>query len=135
MFTPPPVGHSIETRHIVAAEDTADRLGNPGVHVLASPRLLNWVEDTTALLWVGYRDSDEMLLGTEFHLNHVGAAQVGATVTIRGWIESVDGRRVRYGFEGRDERGKICHGWSENFLMPLAKLQARLGADAVRSES
>jgi fluoroacetyl-CoA thioesterase len=114
----PPVGSSSESQHIVTEADTAHAWGNTNVHVLATPRLLQWIEQTTGLLWRGYRDPErESLLGTDFRLRHTGPALVGATVTIRASVTEVDRRRVRYRFEAFDGAGPICEGWSENLLL------------------
>ena len=123
----PPVGAKAESQHIVAEADTAHAWGNTHVHVLATPRLLQWIEQTTGSLWRGYRDRDqEALLGTEFHFKHLGPGLVGATLTIRAEVTEVDRRRVRYRFEAFDEAGPVCEGWSENLLMPLDRHRERL---------
>lgn len=123
----PPVGSQSESQHIVTEADTAHASGNTNVNVLATPRLLQWIEQTTGMLWRGYRNRDEeALLGTEFHFRHLGPGLVGASVTIRASVIQVDRRRVRYRFEAHDEAGPICEGWSENLLMPLDRHRERL---------
>jgi len=123
----PPVGANSESQYVVSAADTAHAWGNANVHVLATPRLLQWIEQTTGLLWSGHRDPEqEALLGTEFCFKHLGPALVGATVTIRATITEVDRRRVHYQFEAFDQAGPICEGWSENFLMPMDRHLQRL---------
>ena len=111
----------------MAEADTAHAWGNTNVHVLATPRLLHWIEQTTGQLWSGYRAvEDEALLGTEFHFRHLAPALVGSRVTIRARVDEVDRRRVRYRFEAFDQAGPICEGWSENFLMPMDRHLQRL---------
>ncbi|MFI5268486.1 MAG: thioesterase family protein [Chloroflexota bacterium] len=123
----PPVGSSSESQHIVTEADTAHAWGNTNVHVLATPRLLQWIEQTTGMLWRGYRDPEqEALLGTEFCFKHLGPALPGATVTIRASVTEVDRRRVRYRFEAFDHAGPICEGSSENFIMPMDRHLQRL---------
>jgi len=126
MFSPPEVGAATESRHIVTEADTANAWGNAGIHVLASPRLLHWVESTIAQLWPGRVEAGQVLLGTEFHLHHTGPAVLGSTVTVRASVSEIDRRRYRYRFDAFDHAGPIGDGWSENYLMPRDAYEQRL---------
>jgi fluoroacetyl-CoA thioesterase len=113
--------------HIVTEADTAHSLGNPNVHVLGTPMLLRFIEKTIGQLWRGHRDpNEEILLGTEFHLKHLGPARIGETVTVRATLTGVDRRRNRYVWEARVGERLICQGHSENVLMPLSRFRQRL---------
>lgn len=95
--------------------------------VLATPKLLHWIEDTIAQIWNGYRDTaTEALLGSEFHFKHLAPSLIGTAVSVRAEITEVHHRRICYRFEAWDEAGPICEGHSENFLMPMEKFQQRL---------
>ena len=123
----PPLGSSTESRHIVTEADTAQTLGNSNVNVLGSPRLLQWIELTVDQLWEGCRDpAREVLLGTEFHFKHLGAAPVGSTLTIRATVIETSRRRGKYRVEASTRHGPVCEGWSENVVMRLETFRERL---------
>jgi fluoroacetyl-CoA thioesterase len=126
----PPVGSSTESLHIVTEADTALALGNPNVNVLGSPRLLQWIEQTIDHLWDGCRDpATEVLLGTEFHFKHLGAAPVGSALTIRATVLETSRRRGKHQVEAFTAEGPVCEGWSENALMRLETFRERLARD------
>ena len=123
----PPVGSSTESRHIVTDADTAQALGNPNVNVLGSARLLQWIEQTVDQLWTGHRDPDEeVLLGTAFFLEHLGAAPLGSTLTIEATVMESGRRRGKYEVRAFTERGPVCEGWTANALMRLDTFRGRL---------
>ena len=127
MFTLPEVGASAETSHLVTEDDLSHAYGNPFIMSLSSPRLQQWIEFTSSLLWEGKRDPrQEALLGIDFHFNHVAPSPPGANVTVKVTVSQVDRRRVRHTFEAWDEAGVICRGSSENVLLPMEKYLERV---------
>ncbi len=64
--------------HVVGDADTAAALGSGDLAVLATPRLLAWLEEATrAALDL---DEHRTSVGTRVEVEHVAASPVGATV-------------------------------------------------------
>ena len=60
-------------RHVVTQADTAIALGSGDVPVLATPRLLAWVEAATVTALAEQLDEDESTVGTLVELDHAAA--------------------------------------------------------------
>jgi len=89
-------GLSAELGFVVTAADTAAALGSGDVPVLATPRLLAWLEAATVAALDGVLTSGSTSVGTRVELEHKGASPIGATVTVHASVSHVDGRLVRF---------------------------------------
>lgn len=89
-------GLSAELSYVVGPEDTALALGSGDVPVLATPRLLAWLEAATGAALDGVLTDGSTSVGTRVELEHKGASPVGASVTVHASVSHVDGRLVRF---------------------------------------
>ncbi|MHB8620844.1 MAG: thioesterase family protein [Chloroflexota bacterium] len=133
MFSPPEIGETAETHHVVAEADLAHAFDNVGVMVLATPRLLQWIEMTATELWRRHRDDTEALLGIGFDLRHLAPSLLGAHVTARLTVQEVAGRRVTYRAAAWDHAGPVCEGSSQTYLMPAEAFLARARSRALEA--
>lgn len=89
-------GQSATLEFTVTDDDTAASLGSGDLPVLATPRLLAWVEAATCAAVAAGVDAGSSSVGTRVQLEHVAASPVGATVTVSATTSYVDGRLVRF---------------------------------------
>jgi predicted thioesterase len=89
-------GLSAELAYVVSVDDTAVALGSGDVPVLATPRLLAWLEAATVAALDGVLTSGSTSVGSRVELEHKGASRVGAAVTVHVSVSHVDGRLVRF---------------------------------------
>ena len=82
-ITPGLVG---EVEIVVAAADTADALGNRGVHVLATPRLVGLLEEAAIAAVQARLPACAGTVGTRIDVKHLAATPVGMRVRARGII-------------------------------------------------
>ena len=68
----------------------------------------------------------EQSLGTLVNFSHLAATPPGMTLTIRGELVEVDGRRVRFRVEAWDGLDKISEGEHERTIVIAEKFQGRL---------
>ncbi|MCW2840559.1 MAG: thioesterase [Aeromicrobium sp.] len=96
---------SASVTHVVTSGDTARALGSGDLEVLATPRLLAWLEEATcaALELNETRTS----VGTRVELEHLAASPVGATVTATATQVYADGRLVRFQVAAQDSSGTL----------------------------
>jgi predicted thioesterase len=80
----------------VSDDDTALALGSGDVPVLATPRLVAWLEAATVECLAAVLDSGSTSVGTRVEVEHVAPSPVGATVVARASVSYVDGRLVRF---------------------------------------
>ena len=92
------VGVSASLERAVAAADTAEALGSGDVPVLATPRLLAWLEAATVLALDGLPESLTSV-GTRVVLDHVRPTAVGHIVRCTARVDRVDGRAIELAVE------------------------------------
>ena len=117
----------MEARHEYHVEvgDLADAFGNTGVKVLGTPALIGWLEQTASSLIRPKLPPGTLTVGTLVNIRHLAAAAQGAKVMTTGRILEVNGRRVVFEVEARDEVEKLAEGTHERFIVDEAGFLAR----------
>jgi predicted thioesterase len=126
-ITPGLVG---EVELVVAAPDTADALGNRGVHVLATPRLVGLLEEAAIAAVQARLPAGAGTVGTRIDVKHLAATPVGMRVRARAVVREVDGRRYVYDVEAHDDVEKIAEGTHERFQIAQARFLERVAEKA-----
>lgn len=90
--------------HIVTSADTAMALGSGDVPVLATPRLIAWLEAATidACPDLG---ADETSVGTRVDIEHLAATPRGARVDTHAEVVHRDGRLLRFAVSAHHDVG------------------------------
>ena len=93
----------------VAEEDTAIALGSGDVPVLATPRLLAWLEAATCAAAVagGHVGEGRTSVGTRVTVEHLLATPVGGRVEVTADVAHVDGRLLRFAVAASDGEGRL----------------------------
>ncbi len=129
MSAPRP-GQAVEQSYVVEAADTAAAVGSGDVPVLATPRLLAWLEAATVASLEGSLADGATSVGTRIDLEHVAPSPVGVTVTIRAEIVAVDGRLVQSDVVALHPDGKVvAHGRITRISVDRARFLARSGTN------
>jgi predicted thioesterase len=117
-MTPPLApGHSAELSMTVTAELTADRLGNPGVMVFATPCVVTLLENVSSAALRPSLPPGGGSVGTMIEMKHLAATPVGMTVRAKATVLETDGKRVLFAVEAWDEVEKIAEGRHERFIV------------------
>jgi fluoroacetyl-CoA thioesterase len=103
-------GTSGRIRHVVGAADSAHTLGNPGVYVLATPRLAELCDRAAAAA------VPEATSHMRIDIRHLAATPVGDTVEIDAVLEAIEDRRLVFRVSGRDSKRDIVAGRVERVL-------------------
>jgi predicted thioesterase len=115
---------------VVEPADTADALGNKGVHVLATPRLVGLLELAAIRAVEAGLPAGAGTVGTRIDIRHLAATPVGMRAAIRATLREVDGRRLVFDIEGHDETERIVEGTHERFQIDQARFLQRIAAKA-----
>ncbi|MEV6269458.1 hotdog domain-containing protein [Kribbella sp. NPDC051936] len=94
-------------RHEVTAGDTALAVGSGDVEVLATPRLITWLEYTTAQLALTTLEPGQTSVGTSVRIRHRLPTRVGDTVDIAADGPEVDGRHLRFQVRATNSAGQL----------------------------
>jgi len=121
-----------EVEIVVQPQDTADAFGNPGVHVLATPRLVALLEEAAIKAVAPHLPAGAGTVGTRLDVKHLAATPVGMRVRARAVLRQADGRRLVYDVEAHDDVEKVAEGTQERFQVTQAKFLERVAAKAKR---
>jgi fluoroacetyl-CoA thioesterase len=118
---------------VVQAADTADALGNRGVHVLATPRLVALCEQAAIRAVEPHLPPGAGTVGTRIDLRHLAATPLGMRARVRATLTEVDGRRYVFALEGHDDADRIVEGTHERVQIDQARFLARVADKARRA--
>ncbi|MFI9808570.1 thioesterase family protein [Streptomyces sp. NPDC052301] len=95
-------------RHEVTEADTAERVGSGDVPVLATPRLIAWLEAATVRAAAPFTEPGRTTVGTGIRVQHLQATRVGGQVDVTaGPPSTVAGRRLTFPVRAVDGAGRL----------------------------
>jgi fluoroacetyl-CoA thioesterase len=122
------------TWHVRVEPDmTADKWGNPGVMVLATPHLVGLFEGAAVRALDGQLEPGQSSVGTHVDIRHLKATPVGDTVTLTAEVTAIDGRRITFHVTAQDSGGMAGEGTHERVLIDLERFMQRVGTRALES--
>lgn len=124
----PAVGRRARFEQTVEGAHTADKYGNQGVEVLATPVLCHWFERTSVMALQAQLEAGEATVGTRLSIEHLKATPMGMRVTVDAQVTAVDGRRISFRLEAHDEREVIARGTHERYVVDLGRFLERVHA-------
>jgi predicted thioesterase len=122
------IGASTSWQIAVDESMTADRWGNKGVFVLATPHLVGLLEGTCVRAIQAELEPGQATVGTHIDLRHLKATPVGDTLTLSAQVMEVDGRRVIFRVKAEDSGGVAGEGTHERVVIDLARFLQRANA-------
>jgi predicted thioesterase len=125
-FSHLPIGREGRAELVVGEAHTAPRVGSGRVHVLATPVMINLMEAAAldaveALLPDGHQS-----LGIRLDVTHNAATPVGMRVVATARLVGVEGRRMKFAVEARDEREPIGGGSHERVIVNVERFDERV---------
>lgn len=110
----------------VTSEDTAIVYGSGHLEVFATPAMVALMENTAIRCLEGALEAGTDTVGIEINARHTKATGVGHRVTCTATITEVDGRRIRFELEARDDKGPIGHAIHDRFIIQPEKFMSKL---------
>jgi fluoroacetyl-CoA thioesterase len=95
-------------RHEVTDTDIAAAMGSGDVPVLATPRLIAWMEAATVRAAAAFLGTGQTTVGTAIRIEHRRATPVGGSVEITATPpRDVAGRRLTFHVQAVDGSGEV----------------------------
>jgi predicted thioesterase len=116
----------------VTDADTAAALGSGDVPVLATPRLLAWLEAATcaAAAAAGRTGGERTSVGTRVSVEHLLATPIGGRVEAMAVLAHVDGRLLRFTVTATDGAGRaVATGEVTRVVVDRDRFVARIPKD------
>jgi fluoroacetyl-CoA thioesterase len=111
---------------VVDESMTADRFGNSGVQVLATPMLVSYFELAAHQLAMPALAPGQGTVGSHIDIHHLAATPIGMRVTFRATLTERDGRRLVFRVEADDEREHVGEGTHERFVVDMQRFMGRI---------
>ena len=121
-----PIGARAEMKLLVTSESATTFMGADGPRVLSTPHMIGRMELTSRDAVLPFLDAGFDTVGTHVDVYHLAATPIGVVVTFTAEVTAVDGRRIQFRVEARDEKEKIGEGTHERAVINVAKFATRL---------
>ena len=135
-------GLTFQFSFLVSEDKTVPRLYPESAEFQLMPRVLATGYMVGLLEWACIRAVNphidwpgEQSVGTSINVTHTAATPPGLTVSVKGRVEKVEGRKLTFFLEADDGVDKICEGYHERFVIDAAKFNAKVAAKAQRVNS
>ncbi|MEM7178879.1 MAG: thioesterase family protein [Pseudomonadota bacterium] len=115
---------------IVGTNDTAPRVGSGVIPVLATPMMINLMEEAALAAVEHLLPTGKQSLGTHLAVSHVAATPTGMKVTATAELKEVDGRELTFWITAHDEQDLIGEGEHRRVVVTAASFQERINAKA-----
>lgn len=91
----------------VSDADTAAQMGSGDVPVLATPRLIAWLEAATVQAAAPFLGPGQTTVGTAVRIEHRRATHVGDSVEVTAEPSPNEGRRITFQVKAFDDAGEL----------------------------
>ena len=122
------VGLTGEATVVVVQENTARHMGSGAVSVFATPEMVRLMERAAVNAIKEHLAPGQQSVGTMVNVKHLAATPLGATVTARAELISIEGRRLLFKVSAHDGTELIGEGMHERALIDLARFEQRVAA-------
>lgn len=112
----------------VNESNTAIAHGSGGVSVFATPAMIGLMEKAALLSVDPLLEEGMTTVGTVINVQHLAATPVGMKVTALSELVEVDGRRLVFRVEARDDAEIVGRGIHERFVVSRQKFLDRASA-------
>lgn len=126
----PIIGNSTGRSWTVLEELSADRWGNDGLEVLATPALIYMFENTCNLIVDPLLDENEMSLGIDVRAEHLAPTAVGLEVLVTATLTQRTRNRLVFELEAVDDSGLIARGQHTRAVLSRERFDSMLAERA-----
>lgn len=120
------VGTYYEKKFVVNKEDTALALGSGGEEVLATPKLVAWMENTAFEGVEANQSVENTTVGTFIELKHMAASPVGMEIRIKATLVSIEKRALNFDIDAWDAVEKIGEAIHQRFIVDKARFNEKV---------
>lgn len=111
----------------VTEHDLAIALGSGDLAVLGTPRMIALAEAATVAAIAGALAPGQTSVGTRIDIRHLAATPQGREVAATAELVEIDGRKLAFRIEVRDDQGLIGEGRVERAVVDRTRFEERAG--------
>lgn len=106
-----------QSEMIVGEEDLVKQLGNIDMDVLATPRLVQLMEEAAIQSIQEFIPPEQLSLGTQVKIKHLFPTPLGMKVVAHALLKEINGNRLLFLIDAYDEVEKVAEGEHERVLV------------------
>ena len=118
-------GLEFSSKKVIKKEKTIGFMGED-LRVYATPFMVQDMEHSCRDFMLQHLEDDEDSVGARVEIDHIGPTLVGQTVEFSGKVVEVDGPRVQFEVEIRDEIDTVGRSKHTRFVVEKARQGGRL---------
>lgn len=116
-----PHGITTNRQYVVTELDTAEVFHSGEVNVLATPRLLAMIEETTFLSVKDFLPKGYITVGVEAKISHMHSSKIGTHISIRTKLQKQEGRKLFFEAIVEDHSQQIAQCTCVRFIVDKQK--------------
>jgi len=109
----------------VCESNTAIACGSGTVPVFATPAMIALMERTALSSVEPFLDDEMTTVGTLVNVRHLAATPLGMKVTAFSELQAIDGKRLVFNVEAKDETQVVGCGTHERYIVSRQKFLAK----------
>ncbi len=118
-------GMTFEGAWRVTGAEAADRHGNPFVHVLTTPVVIEWMEEAATAGVQPHLTDGQGTVGSTMTMTHLAPTPIGLMVKVVAKLTHIDGRRLTFRIDAFDEVEKIAECRHERVIVDLTRFHEK----------
>jgi predicted thioesterase len=122
------IGVVLEEKQYVGHDNAINFLGVSEARVLSTPHMIGYMERACRNLVLPMLETGDDSVGTIVNVAHLAGAPLGSEVTFRAEILSVEGRRVNFAVQARDDQHTIGEGTHQRFIVTVKAFADKMKA-------
>ncbi len=111
---------------IVTEENTALAMRSGALPVFATPAMCALMEEAACNALSGCLEEGQGSVGITLSISHDAPSALGAQITAAAQLTGIEGRKLTFSVEARDEYGVIGSGSHERFIIDNEKFMHKL---------
>ncbi len=122
------IGVKGQSAHTVTPQDTALAQGSGSLDVLATPKLVAWMEQAAWTSVQPFLNDGESTVGTRMDISHEAATPIGMAVRCESTLFCIEGRKLAFDITAFDEEGVVARASHERFIIGSARFLEKTNA-------
>lgn len=120
------IGMTFTSSTVVSQANCAATMGSGDLEVFATPAMVALMENAAMNAVASALPQGSTTVGAEMNTTHIKPSAIGATVQATATLTAVEGRKLVFAVEARDEVGTIGKGTHVRFIVDKERFLAKL---------